>query len=159
MLSKSRAINVLSGARMFLFGARDVWFVVALPVYLSTVFHWDFWKVGGFLAAWVIGYGIIQSVAPAITGKKQGRAPDGRAAFLWALLLAVIPAIIAICLQAQFNPYLTLFNNKNLNIESFLSSYNLLFLFLFFFFFLSLSYIPFSFKYAFTAPLAPMALP
>jgi predicted MFS family arabinose efflux permease len=108
MLSKSRAINILSGARMFLFGARDVWFVVALPVYLSTVFHWDFWKVGGFLAAWVIGYGIIQSVAPAITGKKQGRAPDGRAAFLWALLLAVIPAIIAICLQAQFNPYLTL---------------------------------------------------
>lgn len=108
MLSKSRAINVLSGARMFLFGARDVWFVVALPVYLSTVFHWDFWKVGGFLAAWVIGYGIIQSVAPAITGKKQGRVPDGRAAFLWALLLAAIPAIIAICLQAQFNPYLTL---------------------------------------------------
>ncbi|MHA3050654.1 organoarsenical effux MFS transporter ArsJ [Acinetobacter sp. ANC 4639] len=108
MLSKSRAINVLSGARMFLFGARDVWFVVALPVYLSTVFHWDFWKVGGFLAAWVIGYGIIQSVAPAITGKKQGRVPDGRAAFLWALLLAIIPAIIAICLQAQFNPYLTL---------------------------------------------------
>ena len=56
-----------------------------------------------FLAAWVIGYGIIQSVAPAITGKKQGRT-----AFLWALLLAAIPAIIAICLQAQFNPYLTL---------------------------------------------------
>jgi MFS family permease len=52
MLSKSRAINILSGARMFLFGARDVWFVVALPVYLSTVFHWDFWKVGGF---WQLG--------------------------------------------------------------------------------------------------------
>ncbi|HAB63545.1 MAG TPA: MFS transporter, partial [Pseudomonas sp.] len=50
LLSKSRAINVLSAARLFLFGARDVWFVVALPVYLSAVFGWDFWQVGGFLA-------------------------------------------------------------------------------------------------------------
>src|SRR5690606_850060 len=50
LLSKSRAINVLSGARLFLFGARDVWSVVALPVYLSSVFGWDFWRVGGFLA-------------------------------------------------------------------------------------------------------------
>lgn len=45
ILSKSRAINVLSAARLFLFGARDVWFVVALPVYLSAVFGWDFWMV------------------------------------------------------------------------------------------------------------------
>ncbi|MDB5984387.1 MAG: major facilitator transporter, partial [Pseudomonas sp.] len=88
ILSKSRAINILSAARMFLFGARDVWFVVALPVYLSTVFGWDFWQVGGFLAAWVIGYGIVQSVAPSITGKKRGEVPDGRAAFTWALILA-----------------------------------------------------------------------
>ncbi|MHB8820281.1 MAG: organoarsenical effux MFS transporter ArsJ, partial [Pseudomonadaceae bacterium] len=63
ILSKSRAINVLSAARLFLFGARDVWFVVALPVYLASVFGWDFWQVGGFLAAWVIGYGIVQSLA------------------------------------------------------------------------------------------------
>lgn len=96
ILSKSRAINILSAARMFLFGARDVWFVVALPVYLSSVFGWDFWKVGGFLAAWVIGYGIVQSFAPRITGKKRGHVPDGRAAFLWALALAVLPAAIAL---------------------------------------------------------------
>ncbi len=76
ILSKSRAINILSAARMFLLGARDVWFVVALPVYLSSVFGWDFWEVGGFLAAWVIGYGIVQSVAPGITGKKRGHVPD-----------------------------------------------------------------------------------
>ncbi|WP_134587562.1 MFS transporter, partial [Pseudomonas aeruginosa] len=81
MLSKSRAINILSAARMFLFGARDVWFVVALPVYLSETLSWDFWLVGGFLAAWVIGYGIVQSFAPALTGKKRGHVPDGRAAF------------------------------------------------------------------------------
>ncbi|WP_030138733.1 organoarsenical effux MFS transporter ArsJ [Pseudomonas fluorescens] len=101
ILSKSRAINVLSAARMFLFGARDVWFVVALPVYLSSVFGWDFWTVGGFLATWVIGYGIVQSLAPNLTGKKRGQVPDGRAACLWALALAGLPAIIALGLSHQ----------------------------------------------------------
>ena len=96
LLSKSRAINILSAARLFLFGARDVWFVVALPVYLSTVFGWDFWMVGGFLAAWVIGYGIVQSFAPRITGKQRGQLPDGRSAFVWAALLAGLPALIAL---------------------------------------------------------------
>ena len=105
LLSKSRAINLLSAARLFLFGARDVWFVVALPVYLSTVFGWDFWQVGGFLAAWIIGYGIIQSQAPALTGKRRGHVPDGRAAFAWATGLAVIPALIALGLQGGVSPY------------------------------------------------------
>ncbi|MDX5298943.1 MAG: organoarsenical effux MFS transporter ArsJ [Gammaproteobacteria bacterium] len=100
LLSKSRAINVLSGARLFLFGARDVWFVVALPVYLSSVFGWDFWRVGGFLALWVIGYGVVQSQAPRLTGKARGQVPDGRAALGWAVALAGIPALIALGLQA-----------------------------------------------------------
>lgn len=106
LLSKSRAINILSGARLFLFGARDVWFVVALPVYLSTVFGWDFWQVGGFLAVWVIGYGAVQSLAPAITGikgKGRGHVPDGRAAFAWAALLAALPALMAIGLAAAWH--------------------------------------------------------
>lgn len=101
ILSKSRAINILSAARLFLFGARDVWFVVALPVYLSTVFGWDFWMVGGFLASWIIGYGIVQSFAPALTGKRSGHVPDGRAAFLWAALLAGIPVAIALGLDSD----------------------------------------------------------
>ena len=96
LLSKSRAINILSAARLFLFGARDVWFVVALPVYLAASFGWDFWKVGGFLAIWVIGYGFVQSFAPYFTGKRSGRLPDGRAAFVWAALLAGLPAAIAL---------------------------------------------------------------
>lgn len=108
ILSKSRAINILSAARMFLFGARDVWFVVALPVYLSSVFGWDFWKVGGFLAAWVIGYGIVQSFAPRITGKKRGHVPDGRAAFLWALALAGLPAAIALGLNSGLSQQVVL---------------------------------------------------
>ncbi|OWG38376.1 MFS transporter [Stutzerimonas stutzeri] len=104
ILSKSRAINVLSAARLFLFGARDVWFVVALPVYLSAVFGWDFWMVGGFLACWIIGYGIVQSAAPAITGKRSGKVPDGRAACLWAASLAALPAAIAIGLATAASP-------------------------------------------------------
>lgn len=108
ILSKSRAINILSAARMFLFGARDVWFVVALPVYLSSVFGWDFWKVGGFLVAWVMGYGIVQSFAPRITGKKYGHVPDGRAAFLWALALAGLPAAIALGLNTGLSQQVVL---------------------------------------------------
>ena len=101
VLSKSRAINILSAARLFLFGARDVWFVVALPVYLASIFGWNFWQVGSFLALWVIGYGVVQTLAPAITGKSSGRAPDGRAAFGWALLLAGLPAAIALGLGSN----------------------------------------------------------
>ena len=109
ILSKSRAINILSAARLFLFGARDVWFVVALPVYLSSVFDWNFWMVGGFLAAWVIGYGIVQSFAPALTrkisGKAGGQVPDGRAAFGWAALLAGLPAAIALGLYSGLSAH------------------------------------------------------
>lgn len=103
LLSKSRALNLLSAARLFLFGARDVWFVVALPVYLASVFGWDVWLVGGFLAVWVIGYGIVQSFAPAITGKASGQLPDGRAAFVWAALLAGLPAAIALGLGSDLS--------------------------------------------------------
>lgn len=70
--------------------------MVALPIYLSAAFGWDFWLVGGFLTAWMIGFGIVQSFAPALTGKKRGQVPDGRVAFVWAALLAVLPVAIAI---------------------------------------------------------------
>ena len=73
IFSKSRAVNWLSLARFFLFGARDVWFVVALPVFLHTTLKWDFWQVGGYLASWIIIYGLIQAVAPRLTGKIKHR--------------------------------------------------------------------------------------
>ncbi|WP_432472898.1 organoarsenical effux MFS transporter ArsJ [Amphritea sp. HPY] len=104
VFSKSAAINYLSAARMFLFGARDVWFVVALPVYLASSFGWDHWSVGGFLALWIIGYGVIQSIAPLFTGKKSGRLPGGREAFFWALGLMLIPVVIAISLRNGLYP-------------------------------------------------------
>ena len=104
ILSKSRAINQLSAARMFLFGARDVWFVVALPVYLAASLGWDFWQVGGFLAAWVIGYGVVQSLAPYVTGRRRGRVPDGRSALGWACVLALVPAAMAMLLLRGESP-------------------------------------------------------
>ncbi|MCC5853508.1 MAG: organoarsenical effux MFS transporter ArsJ [Alkalimonas sp.] len=102
MLSKSRAINLLSAARLCLFAARDVWFVVALPLFLASQFDWDHWQVGGFLALWVIGYGAVQSQAPLLTGKANNRTPDGKQAVLWALLLCGLPASIALSIELNW---------------------------------------------------------
>ena len=66
LFSKSEGINVLSLARFFLFGARDVWFVVALPVFLEASLGWNFEQVGAFMGTWVIGYGFVQGAAPAL---------------------------------------------------------------------------------------------
>lgn len=103
IFSKSRTINYLSAARLFLFGARDIWFVVALPVFLSSCLGWEYWSVSGFLALWIIGYGIVQSIAPHFTGARSGKLPDGKATFLWAATLAVTPAIMAIGLLNGMN--------------------------------------------------------
>jgi predicted MFS family arabinose efflux permease len=108
LLSKSRAINLLSAARLFLFGARDVWFVVALPVFLSGALGWDFWSVGGFMAGWVVLYGVVQACAPYFTGRRQGRVPGGRAAFAWATVLAAVPAAMAAMLLQEASPAIVL---------------------------------------------------
>ncbi|CAN5665111.1 hypothetical protein BH20VER1_BH20VER1_23190 [soil metagenome] len=75
VFSMTPAVNILSAARFFLFGARDVWFVVGLPVFLHAQLGWNFAQVGGFLALWVIGYGFVQASAPALTGI-AGRIPE-----------------------------------------------------------------------------------
>jgi len=102
IFSKSRQVNILSAARLFLFASRDVWFVVALPVYLSQTFGWNYWSVGGMIALWVIVYGLIQSVAPYFTGKKTGRLPDGKSAAGWAFALSLTPLLVIASLQFQF---------------------------------------------------------
>ena len=101
IFSKSASVNYLSAARLFLFGARDVWFVVALPVFMASSLGWSHWSVGSFLAAWIIGYGFVQSVAPLITGVRRGHVPGGKSAFAWAALLATIPALIALGLVKE----------------------------------------------------------
>lgn len=96
-LSKNSRLNWLSLSRLFLFGARDVWFVVALPVFLTSDLGWKHSGVGAFLALWIIGYGVVQAVAPRMIG--SGRSPDGALLARWsgglafslvALLLAMI---------------------------------------------------------------------
>lgn len=97
LLSKSREVNVLSAARFFLFGARDIWFVVAVPVFLSTTLGWTFTEIGSFLAAWVIVYGMVQSIAPAVVSRwTGGLAPQGRSALVLAVLLALATAGIGV---------------------------------------------------------------
>ena len=104
LLSKSRRINLLSAARLFLFGSRDVWFVVALPVFLQLELGWSSLAVGTFLAAWIIAYGLVQAIAPNVTGLRNGNVPDGRTALVCGLALAVVPLGMAAGLQLGFDP-------------------------------------------------------
>ncbi|MFP5489289.1 MAG: organoarsenical effux MFS transporter ArsJ [Acidimicrobiia bacterium] len=96
IFAKSTEINRLSAARVFLFGSRDIWFVVALPIFLTEELGWSFEGIGAFLAAWVIGYGIVQTVAPRLTGHDYVRA-----ARAWSLGLAAVAAAIAISVQVD----------------------------------------------------------
>ncbi len=107
-LSKSRDINLLSGARFFLFGSRDIWFVIALPVFLQSQLQWTHLQVGSFMACWVIGYGLIQALAPKITGDNQQQAPTGSALTSWVAKLAFIPALIAAGLIYGLEPAIIL---------------------------------------------------
>ncbi|MDA0699113.1 MAG: organoarsenical effux MFS transporter ArsJ [Chloroflexi bacterium] len=98
LFAKNRGVNLLAAARVALFGARDIWFVVGLPVFLYAS-GWTFTMVGGFLAVWTIGYGLVQAAAPALVR----RSPDGLssevpAARRWSLLLALVPALLAAAL-------------------------------------------------------------
>jgi len=100
--SKSTRINRLSAARLFLFGSRDVWFVVALPVFLQVELGWSSVSVGSMLAAWVMGYGLVQALSPHITGRAHH--PDGRTAVRWGAALAGLPLMIAGCLALGLDP-------------------------------------------------------
>lgn len=105
LLSKTPAINVLSAARFFLFGARDVWFVVGLPIYLDAVLGWSFTAVGTFFAVWVMGYGVVQGVAPNLFNRADGRTPDGATSQLWVFILTLVTAAIAGLLAAEWQTF------------------------------------------------------
>jgi predicted MFS family arabinose efflux permease len=104
-LSTSAGVNRLSAARLFLFCSRDIWFVVALPVFLQSQLGWSPVQVGSLMAAWVIIYGGIQAMAPRVTG---ARTPGGNTLFLWAALLSLLPCVIAFGLATGINPGLVL---------------------------------------------------
>jgi predicted MFS family arabinose efflux permease len=100
LFAKSRAINLLAAARIVLFGARDVWFVVGLPVFLYGA-GWSFTMVGGFLALWTIGYGLVQASAPALVRRSaDGLSTEVAAARSWSLALAAVPALLAAMMLA-----------------------------------------------------------
>jgi predicted MFS family arabinose efflux permease len=106
LFAKNRAINLLAAARVVLFGARDVWFVVGVPVFLYAS-GWTFTMVGGFLALWTIGYGLVQALAPSLVKRSSdGLSTEVPAARLWSGLLALVP--IALALAVTFAvPHLT----------------------------------------------------
>lgn len=96
--AKSAGVNLLAAARIFMFGARDVWFVVGLPVFLYAN-GWRFAEVGAFLAAWTIGYGFVQAIAPSLVQRSQdGLSREIPAARLWAALLVAVPVVLALLL-------------------------------------------------------------
>ncbi len=99
LFSKSPTINRLSAARFFLFGSRDLWFVVALPVYLQSELGWDYSAVGALMALWIIGYGGVQVIAPKLTQGRRQSSPCGKTALHWILALSLVPAIIACALH------------------------------------------------------------
>ena len=95
-LAKNRGINLLALARVVLFGARDVWFVVGVPVFLYAS-GWTFTMVGGFLALWTIGYGLVQALAPQIVRRSDdGLSREVPAARWWSAILATITAALAV---------------------------------------------------------------
>ncbi|MDW3205830.1 MAG: organoarsenical effux MFS transporter ArsJ [Alphaproteobacteria bacterium] len=104
LFAKSPGVNILAAARIFMFGARDVWFVVGLPVFLYAS-GWDFWEVGGFLAAWTIAYGAIQAIAPGLVPRStDGLSREVPAARLWGVILAAIPAALVAALLVDAAP-------------------------------------------------------
>jgi MFS family permease len=116
--SQDARVNRLSLARMFLFGARDVWFVVGIPVYFQAVLsdgtaegrREAFFLIGGFLALWIIAYGAVQAMAPRILGGKgQPVETTTGKAILWAGLLVPIPFLLAFAawMSPEPAPWLT----------------------------------------------------
>ena len=109
LLSKSSTINQLSGARLFLFAARDVWFVVALPIYLAQQLSWTSWQVSTFLAVWIIVYGLVQVLAPLLTPQAHNESPSTtfkfahNTTFKWQIGLALVPLIMAYGLHSQLH--------------------------------------------------------
>ncbi len=95
-LSPSTAVNRLALARVFLFASRDVWFVVAVPIFLADELGWSHAGVGAFLAAWVIGYGFVQTIAPRLVGDDHIAAAQR-----WALALGVVALLICAAVVAD----------------------------------------------------------
>ena len=115
ILSNSSGINRLSLARLALFAARDVWFVVSVPIFLASALGWTFTQIGGFLALWVIGYGAVQSLSPLLLARvTAGRAPGPGLASSLGIGLAVVTALIPLGLWLGAPPAVTMLGGLGL---------------------------------------------
>jgi MFS family permease len=112
VVSRDPRVNWLSASRLFLFGARDIWFVLALPIFLSSVLGWAHAEVGGFLALWVMGYGGVQALAPTYVGGARGAGgrppPTARGLGLWTLALVLPLGGMLAALSLDVSPAATL---------------------------------------------------
>jgi MFS family permease len=100
LFAKTRAINLMAAARVFMFGSRDVWFVVGLPVFLYG-YGWQYMQVAGFVAAWTIAYGAVQAIAPTVVARsRDGLSREVPAARIWGAVLTVIPVGLALLIAA-----------------------------------------------------------
>ncbi|MEO9573403.1 MAG: organoarsenical effux MFS transporter ArsJ [Tateyamaria sp.] len=105
VFSRNPRVNWLSAARVFLFGARDVWFVVGIPIYFYAVLsdgtpeaqRAAFFMIGIFMAIWVILYGAVQARAPAILRSATHSEADlAASARFWVGTLFLVPAALAL---------------------------------------------------------------
>ena len=119
LFAKSRAINLLAAARVFMFGSRDVWFVVGLPVFLYGQ-GWRYMEVAGFIAAWTIGYGLVQAIAPSVVRRSaDGLSREVPEARLWGAVLTAIPVAIALVLGLGTTGHLDLIVTVGLGVFGF----------------------------------------
>lgn len=89
------AVRWLAVSRTFLFGARDVWFAVALPMFLVSAAGLSSASVGACLSAWIVVYGFVQSAAPRLTGAREPAAGARLAAIAATLLAAPLAGLVA----------------------------------------------------------------
>jgi len=109
IFEQKKEIKILSAARVFLFGARDIWFVVAVPVFLAATFGWSFTQIGTFMALWVIGYGAVQASAPAVMKSfTKGNAPGSKSAFVISLMLTGLMTVIAVLFAQDIAPHIVI---------------------------------------------------
>ena len=106
LLSDDPRINWLAATRLFLFGSRDLWFTVGLPIFLAAALNWSPPQVAGLLAVWVIGYGMVQAAAPSFL--RVHAAARAKHLASWTAALLVPLACILIALQAELRPVASL---------------------------------------------------
>ncbi len=103
VFANSSSLNYLAAARLCLFAARDVWFVIALPVYLASQLDWSYWEIGGFLAVWVIGYGIVQAFTPSLLAfNKVNYQVKGVTVAFWTATLAIVTLVMLVVFYQSF---------------------------------------------------------